>query len=105
MDYSTIRRIDDKLDRIVSLLHQVLKKENALSVELDNLTAQVKANTDAEQSAIVLLGQLSDLIKAAGTDPVALAALTAELDASKTALAAAIVANTPAAPAMQAKKP
>ncbi len=67
--------------------------------ELDDLTVQVKANTDAEASAVLLLGKLSDLIKAAGTDPAKLAALTADLDASKTALAAAVVANTPAVPA------
>lgn len=42
---------------------------------------------------------LSQQIKDAGTDPVALANITAQIDANSTALAAAIVANTPAAPA------
>lgn len=88
-----------KLDTILSRLSTLEKLEKQMSKELDALTIQVKANTDAEQSAILLLGKLSDLIKAAGTDPVALKQLTTDLDTSKTALAAAIVANTPTGPA------
>ena len=40
-----------------------------MSQELDDLTAEVTANTDAEASAALLLGQLHDLLVAAGTDP------------------------------------
>lgn len=65
--------------------------------ELDALTVEVTANTDAEASAVILLGQLHDLLVAAGTDPAKLQALTTQLATSKDALAAAIVANTPAA--------
>ena len=64
--------------------------------ELDALTAQVTANTDTEASAIVLLQNLHDLLIAAGTDPAKLTALADTLKTSKEALAAAIVANTPA---------
>lgn len=63
---------------------------------LDDLTTQVAANTDAEQSAILLLNKLHDLLVAAGTDPAKLKALADQLSSSKDALAAAIVANTPA---------
>lgn len=101
MDYHyfcAIQRIENKLDEAIALLRSVIKKENRMSKELDDLTVQVKANTDAEQSAVVLLGQLSALITAAGTDPVKLKQLAADLDTSKQALAAAIVANTPATP-------
>ena len=66
--------------------------------ELDALAVEVKANTDAEASAVVLLGKLHDLLVAAGTDPAKLADLTSQLATSKDALAAAIVANTPAEP-------
>lgn len=69
-----------------------------MSAELDALSVQVRANTDAEQSAVMLLGRLSDLIRAAGTDPAKLSALTHDLDASRQTLAQAVVANTPAAP-------
>lgn len=64
---------------------------------IDDLTAQVTANTDAEQSAIVLLGKLHDLLVAAGTDPTKLQAIKDTLKTSADALAAAVVANTPAA--------
>lgn len=88
---------DEKLNQILSLLQTILTKENQMAGELDALTAEVTANTDAEASAVVLLGQLHDLLVAAGTDPAKLAALTQQLGTSKDALAAAIVANTPAA--------
>ncbi len=66
--------------------------------DLTALTNQVKANTDAEASAVTLLNQLSVLIKQNATDPVAIAALADQLKTSATTLAAAIVANTPAGP-------
>jgi len=96
-------KLHRKMDRILSLLEQVLVGQTTLKQELtvmagelDSLTSQVSANTDAEASAVLLLGQLHDLIVAAGTDPAKLSALTSQLSASKDALAAAIVANTPA---------
>ena len=64
--------------------------------DLSVLTAQVTANTDAEASAIQLLSNLSALIASLKNDPVALQALADQLKASGDALAAAIVANTPA---------
>jgi transcriptional antiterminator len=88
---------DDKFGRILDKLDQIQKGEEKMSAELDALTAQVTANTDAEQSAITLLNNLHDLLVAAGTDPVKLAALASTLKTSRDALAAAIVANTPAA--------
>ena len=86
-----------KLDAILNLLQTIVQKENKMTGELDALTAEVTANTDAEASAVILLGQLHDLLVAAGTDPAKLQALTDQLSTSKDALAAAIVANTPAA--------
>ena len=64
---------------------------------LDQLTADVAADTSAVNSAVTLLNNLSAAIKAAGTDPVALKALTDNLEANTSALSAAVVANTPAA--------
>lgn len=65
---------------------------------LDQLQADVTANGDAIQSAITLLEGLKTKLDEAGTDPVALAALSTALEAQTAALAAAVVANTPAAP-------
>ncbi len=74
-----------------------LKELNRMSAELDALSAEVTNATTVEQSAITLIQGLKAQLDAAGTDPVALKALSDSLGASDTALAAAIAANTPAA--------
>jgi hypothetical protein len=95
----------DQQAAIIVLLHAAARKETAIlskeilmSVELDDLTAQVTANTDQIASAITLINGIAGRIEAAGTDPVKLKALTAELRAKDDELAAAVAANTPAAP-------
>lgn len=95
----TTHEDESKLDLILTKLAEIQQKENVMAGELDALTAQVTANTDAEASAIQLLQNLHDLLVAAGTDPAKLTALATTLKTSQDALAAAIVANTPAAPA------
>jgi len=92
-------RQEQRHREIISILCRLERKEIIMSQELDALTASVANATTVEESAITLIQGLSAAIKAAGTDPVALAALTAKLDASDAALAAAVTANTPAAPA------
>ena len=90
---------DHKLDRIISMLGEVIHREVEMAGELDALTAQVTANTDVENSALLLIQgiaqKLADAI-AAG-NPAALTALQAQLKTSADALAAAVAANTPAA--------
>mgnify|MGYP001312214451 CR=1 FL=1 len=96
-----IRPPDDmeaRLDQILFLLHTSLFKESIIMTDLTALTAQVQANTDIEQSAILLIKGLADQIAAAGSDPIAIADLVTKLKVSATALAAAIAANTPVAP-------
>ncbi len=68
-----------------------------MAADLTALEAQVKANTDAEASAVLLLTKLSDLLKAAMNDPAEIASIAANLKTGADALAAAVVANTPAA--------
>lgn len=89
--------LQQQLAEIRTLLTQILQQETIMAGELDALETQARANTDAEQAAVVLLGQLHDLLVAAGTDPTRLKAITDSLGTSKEALAAAIVANTPSA--------
>lgn len=67
-----------------------------MSAQLDSLTAQVTENTSVEASAIALLNNLHDMLVAAGTDPAKLSSLASTLKTSGDALAAAVVANTPA---------
>jgi len=84
-------RIHEKLDKIIRLLQN---KENKQMATLDELKAQVTQNTDAEQSALLLLNQLHQMLVDAKSDPVVLDAVISQLDVSKEALAAAVKANT-----------
>lgn len=87
-------RIEDKY---FCKLDLILERMKNMSIELDNLTAQVKANSDLLDSATVLINGIADRITAAGVDPVKLNALTTELKQKDDALAAAVTANTPSA--------
>ena len=89
-----VRQLNEMEDRLNKKLDIIQGKEKIIMADLTELTAQVKNNTDVEQSAIVLIKGLADQIAAAGTDPVALKALQDQLKTSADALAAAIIAGT-----------
>lgn len=80
-----------------AMLGLLIKGDIIMSKELDDLTAQVKSNSDLLDSATALINGIADRIAAAGTDPAALQALTDELKAKDATLAAAVTANTPSA--------
>jgi chromosome segregation ATPase len=91
--FRELQTINRKLD----WLHKQITTQGVqMSKELDDLTAEVAADTAIESSAVKLIQGLAAQIAAAGTDPVALKALTDSLTTSSTALAAAVTANTPA---------
>lgn len=71
-----------------------------MTTAIDALTAQVSANNDVIQSAITLLQGLKAQLDAAiaSGDPTKIQALSDQLGQQDTALAAAVAANTPAAP-------
>jgi ABC-type transporter Mla subunit MlaD len=98
VDYLKFQYFEAKLDLITALLTGLTQKGEAMSAEIDRLAASVKANADAEQSAATLLAELSGLIRQSVNDPAKLTALADDLDAQRQALAAAVTANTPAAP-------
>ncbi len=89
---------DSKLDQLLKAVNTLVKQEKIIMTDLTALTTQVKANTDAEASAITLLNGLSAQIAGIKNDPVAIQALADQLKASADNLGAAIVANTPAGP-------
>jgi uncharacterized protein YoxC len=93
-EYAEILRM---LNTIHGQLAQILTGEQKIMAALDTLESDVTAETDVENSAIVLLNGLGAALKAAGTDPARLAALATTIETRKTALAAAVAANTPAA--------
>jgi hypothetical protein len=88
-----------QLDRIETTLNVILGEIKAMANELDALTATVTRTADVEDSAIVLLQGLKTALDAAiaSGNPAALTALSTSLGAKTDALAAAVVANTPAA--------
>ena len=75
-----------------------------MALDISKLQAAVANETTVEQSAITLLTTLSaeiqTLINASGNtvDPAALQAIVDSMNTSQAALAAAVTANTPAAP-------
>jgi len=80
------------------LVIQLIKRDNIMATDLTGLTASVSRNTTVIGSALALIQGISAQLAAAGTDPAALAALKSSLDNQDDALAAAVAANTPAAP-------
>lgn len=84
-----------------TLINKLLNQEVKVMSALDDLTAQVHANTDLEQSAVSLIqgiaAQLQEAIN--NNDSSALSALASQLNTSAAALGAAVTANTHADPA------
>jgi hypothetical protein len=87
------------LAQILAGVQLLIQKEAQDMAAIDDLTAAVARQTTVTKSALTLIQNLAAAITAAGTDPAKLAALTAALNANDDELAAAVLANTPAAPA------
>jgi isochorismate synthase EntC len=83
------------------LLRKLAIRIEDMTKALDDLTAQVKANTSLEASATAAIQGLATQIKdaLANDDTAALQQLSTDLSASADALAKAIPASTPASAA------
>lgn len=77
----------------------ILKELKTMSQQLTDLQAAVAAEDTVIASAVTLIEGLAAQLAAAGTDPVALQALTDDINAKAQELAGAVAANTPATPA------
>ena len=86
--------MSDKIDRLILLVEQVIKKEIYMSQELDALTAEVTEIKTAVESAKVAFTGLAAQIEALKQDPIALQTLADSLKATSMELAEA-VANVP----------
>jgi hypothetical protein len=82
---------------LAAFLYALHRKDKATMADLTALTASVTANTTVTGSVLTLLQGLSAQLKAAGTDPAALASLQSQIDANTAAMTAAVSTNTPAA--------
>jgi chromosome segregation ATPase len=106
ISYGDWKNLNDKIDsililftRIESSLAVLTMKQEQVMADLTALTAEVERNTAVDQSAIALLNGLAAQIEALKTDPIALQNLADTMRGSSDALAAAVTANTPVAPA------
>lgn len=90
-------RVEARLEVLMRQVDALIAKENAMSKQLDDLTAEVATVATVEQSAITLINGLAAQLAAAGTDPAKLQALHDSLKSSSDALAAAVATNTVAA--------
>lgn len=97
-DDSKFGSIMDKLDRILSNQETIMSTGNQVSQDVLDLQAQVASDTTVQQSVITLLNGLSTQLGTAKNDPAAVEAIIATMKQNSAAIAAAIVANTPAAP-------
>lgn len=87
-----------KLDKIIKILDQIVNKENEMSIQLDNLTAEVTETRTIIDSAILLIQGLAARLEEIADDPAAIQALADELNVKSEALAAAIAAVPPVTP-------
>lgn len=89
--------IGDRLTSIEQKLDQVLAQGATQMADLTNITTEVTEISSVVDSAVALIGNLADQIRANATDQTALNDLANSLDAKAAELGAAIAANTPAA--------
>lgn len=97
--------IQKRLDRLDlqdrkqdALLTAIIAQGELMSQEMDTLEAQVTQTLTVEQSAITLIQGIADKLADAAGDRTKSLALASQLKTSADALAAAVTANTPAAP-------
>lgn len=96
---SDVAELKQGLATITRKLDALLSSEGRMTAELQALTDQVTQTTALEESAIQLITGLAGQLEAAKEDPAQVQALADSLKAESAQLAAAIAANTPAAPA------
>ena len=91
---------DEKIfSKIAEILTAIRLLGKTMANELADLQSKVTASGDATDAAVILLNGLKEKLDAAiaSGDPVALQALSDSLGTNTDELAAAILANTPAA--------
>lgn len=99
---------EQKFNLVLDKIDQLIEKVDTMSQSLDTLTTEVTEAKDVMGSALVLITGLAAKVaeiqaqlalQSVSND--ALDALAADLDTSANALAAAVVANTPAEPPVE----
>lgn len=96
--HERIGRLEAQNVLILSKLDQLLKKEDFTMADFSQLQAEVARNTTVVSSVKALIAGFAAQLQAAGTDQAAINAVIAQMKANDDDLAAAVTANTPAAP-------
>lgn len=93
------KEVTGRLWRVQQMLGIVVKNQENIMATIEDLKASVQKNTDAEASVVTLMQGLSQQLKdaKAANDPAAIQAVIDQIDANTNSVAAAVVANTPAA--------
>lgn len=89
---------EELIPDLARLTQEFDEQRSNMSVKFDTLRTEVSETKTVMGSAKTLIEGLSQRIKDADGDPVELKAITDDLDGSTNDLAAAVAANTPAAP-------
>jgi chromosome segregation ATPase len=87
-----------QLDRIESLIFNLAERQHTMALDLTRLQAEIAENNSAIASAVTLLNQIADELRAQSGNQDAVNALADQLSGQSDALAAAVVANTPTQP-------
>lgn len=97
-----VAQLQKTADLILAALKPLTAQGVTIMADLTTLTNDVATETTVMESAETLITGLASQITAAGTDPVALKALTTTMETNASQLAAAVAANTPAPTAVAA---
>jgi hypothetical protein len=91
---------EPKLDQIIALLNTVLTRETTIMATIDDVQSSVNSEKTVIDSAVTLLNNLTAMLQAAQNtgDPAKVQAVIDSITAQTQELAAAVQANTPAAP-------
>jgi len=93
-----LQRVEAKLATLTTLERAQLSEQLDMALSLDDITQKVTTIETVDQSAVTLIQQLAEMVRNLQPTQDAINALAGRLDASATALAAAVTANTPTAP-------
>lgn len=105
--YDILLRLENQIEdvkHIVNRIERVVERNHIqglrIMATLADIQAAVAAETSVEISVVTLLGQISQQLKdaIASNDPAAMQAVVDQLEQNRQHLAAAVTANTPAAP-------
>jgi len=95
---------NNKLDLLLNLLIQVIRKENYIMATIQDINAAIAAESSVDDSIIALLDGIVQQLKSAqaSNDPAALDIVIAGITANTKKIQDAVTANTPVTPVLAA---